>query len=80
MRVVFGWEAEEERKLVGPGYFPSGPTKTLSPKNGEKTQGKTCHSFSDKIAPSQHQRGRDFVLFFFFFFFVLKTVIFFFYT
>ena len=28
-----------------------------SPQIGEKTQGKTSHSFSDKTAPSQHQHS-----------------------
>ena len=50
MRVVFGWEGEGEgeRQLVGFSYFPSEPTKTLSPQIGKKTQGKTSHSFLDK--------------------------------
>ena len=59
MKVVFDWEGEGEgeRKLVRLGYFLSRPTKTLSPQIGEKTQGKTSHSFSDKTAPSQHQHS-----------------------
>jgi len=38
MRVVFGLEGEGKRKLVGPPYFLSRPTTTLSPQIEEKTQ------------------------------------------
>ena len=57
MRVVFGWEERGEKIGGARLFFPSGPPKLYHPKLGEKTQGKTCHSFSDKIALSQHQRS-----------------------
>ena len=49
MRVVFGWGGGGGgEKIGGAALFSMGPPKLYHPKIGEKTQGKTSHSFSDK--------------------------------
>ena len=57
MRVVFGLGGEGERKLVDPAIFSPDPRQLYHPKLRKKHKGKTSHSYSDKIAPSQHQRS-----------------------
>ena len=49
MRVVFGWEEEGKRKLVGFGYFPSSPPKLYHPKLGRKYKRKQVTHFWTKL-------------------------------
>ena len=56
MRLVFGWEGEEERKLVGPHYFPWAHQNSITPKLGRKHKGKQVTHFWT-IALSQHKHS-----------------------
>ena len=57
MRLVFGLKGEGERKLVDPAIFSPDPPHLYHPKLRKKHEGKTSHSYLDKIALSQNQRS-----------------------
>ena len=79
MGMVFGWEREGERKVVGATSFLSSPFKIQFIQIREKIQVKSGKKYLDKTAPTSYNISGFFfvffVFFFFFFFFFKKTLL-----